>query len=73
MPDIYTRFSTEIGVVLTVMDCLRAYLDVPPGVGLDNQAKALLEEIARLDVSALLAARERLRTRVDELRARGTR
>lgn len=62
MPEAYAGFAAEIGVVTTIMDTLRMVFDSPPR--LSGEHGKLVEElrsaIRAVDVSGLIASRDRL-------------
>ena len=72
MPKAYADLAAEIGVVKTVMDSLRIVLDAAPSQS-DVFEKLVVElraSIREMDVSRLVAARNRLLAWVAEVRQR---
>jgi hypothetical protein len=71
-PDTYGEFTAEIDVVKTVMDGLRIVFDASPSepVEHDKLIAELRSAIRGLDVSGVIAARERLLAWVAEERKR---
>ena len=72
MPDAYADLAAEISVVKTVMDGLRMVLDAAPSqaVEFEKLVEELRGSIRDLDVSRLVAARERLLAWAKEARGR---
>lgn len=72
MPDSYDDLEAEIDVVKSVMDGLRMVLDVPPGQSdeFQKQVRELRSAVGDLDISRLVAARERLLAWVEQELAR---
>lgn len=72
MPDSYDDLEAEIDVVKSVMDGLRMVLDVPPGQSDEFQklVRELRSAVGDLDISRLVAARERLLAWVEQELAR---
>ena len=72
MPDVYADLAVEIDVVKTVMDGLRTVLDAAPSQSdvFGKLVEELRASIRAVDVSRLVAARDRLLAWVKEERER---
>ncbi len=74
IPNAYGEFTAEIDVVKTVMDGLRMVFDAAPGQPVEHERliAELRSAILALDLSGLVAARERLLAWVAEERKRNS-
>lgn len=72
VPEAYAELAAEIDVVKVVIHGLRMVLDVPPGQSDEFQklVRELRSEVGDLDISRLVAARERLLAWVEQELAR---